>query len=204
MHTGLCVSEDVEFFLAACLSPSGQQEGRPVEPFPGTLRALAGGVGHAPSPEQQYFARELRAQLRRALATITGREREMLVRHQGLFGEPEETLRQVDMKLGKEELAYRQHVRNIDRLLNWDGIIRRKNRAAFERYLTHPDVRVREYANEVKEHNDQWRQELRELYEAERREEERYEQYLADLVSEDEACDEKRNRDREDLGEIPF
>ena len=28
-------------------------------------------------------------------------------------------------KLGKEELAYRQEIRNIDRLLDWDGLIRR-------------------------------------------------------------------------------
>lgn len=108
------------------------------------------------------------------------------------------------MKLGKEELAYRQHVRNIDRLLHWDGIIRRKNRAAFERYLSHSDERVRKYANEVKEHNEQRRHEWREMYEAERLEEERYEQYLAGLESEDDAHDEERKLNEEDLGEIPF
>ena len=72
------------------------------------------------------------------------------------------------MKLGKQELAYRQKVRNIDRLLNWDGIIRRKNRAVFERYLSHADAGVLEYANMVKEHNEQRRRELHELREAER------------------------------------
>lgn len=108
------------------------------------------------------------------------------------------------MKLGKEELAYRQHVRNIDRLMTWDGIIRRKTRAAFEPYLTHPDERVRRYANEVVEHNEQRHQALRELDEAELREEERCEQYLTELAPEDEARDETRNQDGQDLREIPF
>lgn len=53
------------------------------------------------------------------------------------------------MKLGAEELAYRQVVRNIDRLLTWDGIIRRKCRAVLQRYLSHHNLRVLEYANKV-------------------------------------------------------
>jgi hypothetical protein len=52
-------------------------------------------------------------------------------------------------KLGAEELAYRQEVRNIDRLVDWDGLIRRKTRRPFQRYLTHPNPRVRAYAAEV-------------------------------------------------------
>jgi hypothetical protein len=52
-------------------------------------------------------------------------------------------------KLGKEELAYRQAVRDIDQLLDWSGLVRRKRRAAFERFLVHPDARVRLYAEEV-------------------------------------------------------
>jgi hypothetical protein len=70
------------------------------------------------------------------------------------------------LKLGKEELAYRQHVWNIDRLLTWDGMVLPKQRATFERYLSHPDARVREYANRVKGHNEQRRRERRELHEA--------------------------------------
>ena len=109
------------------------------------------------------------------------------------------------MKLGAEELAYRQEVRNIDRLLTWDGIIRRKCRAVFERYLSHQNVRVLEYANEVKEHNEQRRQELRELHEAERLEEERSDQHWAELRSEATPLDEDWNRAAEaEEEDIPF
>lgn len=52
-------------------------------------------------------------------------------------------------KLGAEELAYRQEVRNIDRLLDWDGLIRRKTRKPFQRYLSHSSPRVRAYAADV-------------------------------------------------------
>jgi hypothetical protein len=52
-------------------------------------------------------------------------------------------------KLGKEELAYRQAVRNIDRLLDWNGVVRRKQRKSFEHFLSHPDARVRRYAEEI-------------------------------------------------------
>ncbi len=45
----------------------------------------------------------------------------------------------------------------VDRLLTWDGMILRKQRATIERYLSHPDARVREYANLVKDHNEQRR-----------------------------------------------
>jgi len=61
-------------------------------------------------------------------------------------------------KLGKEELAYRQEVRNIDRLLDWDGFIRRRQRKSFERFLSHADARVREYAAEVAEHDARLRE----------------------------------------------
>ena len=36
-----------------------------------------------------------------------------------------------------------------------------------QRYLSHPDPRVRAYANQVKDHNEQRRQEFRKLLEAE-------------------------------------
>ena len=52
-------------------------------------------------------------------------------------------------KLGKEELAYRQAVRDIDGLLDWNGVVRRKQRKSFERFLSHPDERVRRYAEDV-------------------------------------------------------
>lgn len=53
-------------------------------------------------------------------------------------------------QLGPEELAYRQAVRDIDRLVTFEsGLIRRKQRAVFARYLEHRNPRVRRYAEEV-------------------------------------------------------
>jgi len=52
-------------------------------------------------------------------------------------------------KLGKAELEYRQTVRDIERLCDWDGIVRRKQRKSFERFLSHADDRVRQYADQV-------------------------------------------------------
>jgi hypothetical protein len=53
-------------------------------------------------------------------------------------------------KLGTEEIAYRQHVRDIGRLLSADGFVRRTQRRTFEKYLVHPDARVRGYAEWIK------------------------------------------------------
>ena len=36
-------------------------------------------------------------------------------------------------KLDQAELEYRQHIRNIERTLDWDGRIRRRQRKVFER-----------------------------------------------------------------------
>lgn len=52
-------------------------------------------------------------------------------------------------KLGDSELKYRQEVRNLERLVTWDGIVPRKQRKAFEAFLSHPNPRVREYAAEL-------------------------------------------------------
>jgi len=62
-------------------------------------------------------------------------------------------------KLGDEELAYRQGARDIDRLLDWDGLIRRKTREVFERYLSHPNPRIRAYASEIAAHDAREREE---------------------------------------------
>jgi hypothetical protein len=71
-------------------------------------------------------------------------------------------------RLGKTELAYRSEVRNIDRLLDWDGLIRRKQRRTFERYLSRADERVRKYAEEVAACDRQQRDEFRRACEADR------------------------------------
>ncbi len=108
------------------------------------------------------------------------------------------------MKLGKEELAFRQQERNLDRLLTWDGMIRRRCRAAFERYLTHPDQRVREYANKVKQHDEERRQEWREMREAERLEEERLEQYRDEVTLDDGNDADERDTSAWQSEEIPY
>ena len=52
-------------------------------------------------------------------------------------------------KLGSEELAYRQEIRNIERCLDC-GRVRRKHRKTFERFLSHSNPWVREYAQQIK------------------------------------------------------
>jgi hypothetical protein len=52
-------------------------------------------------------------------------------------------------RLGKDELAYRQAVRNLDRLLAGSSIIPRKKREQFHRYLHHTNERVRAYARQI-------------------------------------------------------
>lgn len=52
--------------------------------------------------------------------------------------------------MGPEELAYRQAVRTIDRMLQWEtGMVKRKQRASFARFLRHSDERIRKYAEGV-------------------------------------------------------
>ena len=45
--------------------------------------------------------------------------------------------------------------------MDWDGIVRRKHRRSFERFLSHPDERVRAYATERAEHDARTRDALR-------------------------------------------
>lgn len=53
-------------------------------------------------------------------------------------------------KLGGDELAYRQAVRKIDRLVDWSrGVAPRKQKRCFEQFLLHPNERVRRYAEKV-------------------------------------------------------
>ncbi len=109
-------------------------------------------------------------------------------------------------KLGKEELAFRQCQRNIDRLLDWDGRIRRKSRHVFLRYLNHTDERVRVYAEKVNAYNEQLRQEDRKMYLAQREDEER----MLALFEESEGYQDLNDDDDDgptedpDLEEIPF
>jgi hypothetical protein len=52
-------------------------------------------------------------------------------------------------KLGESELQYRQDLRDLERLITWEGIIGRKKRKAFNRFLEHSDPRIRHYAEEL-------------------------------------------------------
>ncbi len=63
-------------------------------------------------------------------------------------------------KLDAEEIAFRQHVKEIDQLLDWNGLIRRRNTKAFDRFLLHPDPRVRAYAEETRARDARIREEL--------------------------------------------
>ncbi len=57
------------------------------------------------------------------------------------------------MKLGAEELDYRQSLRNLQRCMTWEGIIPRKHRKSFERFLCHEDPRIQFHAKEMLEGN---------------------------------------------------
>jgi hypothetical protein len=69
-------------------------------------------------------------------------------------------------RLGREELDYRQHVRDIENTLGWDGGIRRQQRKAFERYLEHPNPRVRAFAVQIQHRGENVREGYRVRMEA--------------------------------------
>jgi len=52
-------------------------------------------------------------------------------------------------RLGASELQHQQDLRNLERLVTWEGIIGRKKRKAFNRFLEHPDPSIRRYAEEL-------------------------------------------------------
>jgi hypothetical protein len=49
--------------------------------------------------------------------------------------------------------VYRQEIRNIDRCLDC-GKVRRKQRKTLERFLSHTNPRVREYANQIQRNRE--------------------------------------------------
>jgi hypothetical protein len=52
-------------------------------------------------------------------------------------------------RLGKEELAYRQAIRNLERLLTREGRVSRRKQSQFRKYLKHKDERIRAYARQI-------------------------------------------------------
>ena len=52
-------------------------------------------------------------------------------------------------RLGASELRFRQDLRNLERLVTSEGIIGRKKRKTFNRFLEHHDPRIRWYAEKL-------------------------------------------------------
>jgi hypothetical protein len=57
-------------------------------------------------------------------------------------------------------------MRDLERLVTWDGIIPRKKRNQFRPYLEHENERVRAFARELEAADKEARTELRRMYEA--------------------------------------
>ena len=101
-------------------------------------------------------------------------------------------------KLGKEEVAFRQHARNIDRLFSPSGLLKRTQRRTFEKYLAHADPRVRAHAEYMRAFDESIRRERREVWEAMQAQEDLWEA----LSEYDEAClehEETRLAEEEEL-----
>ena len=106
-------------------------------------------------------------------------------------------------------------MRNIDRLLDFDGRVRKKQRKEFERYLKHEDQRVSEYAAEVQRFAEERRRAWRESLDEEELESERFIE-ASDLAAEVdpnprffdepalESSDEERTVSDEEFEDIPF
>lgn len=72
-------------------------------------------------------------------------------------------------KLGNEELAYRQLIRDVDRCLTFGGGIRRNQSKNFDRFLNHDNPRVRAYAQQAKQEIDADRRASIQAFEADER-----------------------------------
>jgi hypothetical protein len=82
-------------------------------------------------------------------------------------------------RLPREELEFRQALRNIGRLVGFSTLIPRKKRAQLDRFLAHPDERVRACVRKLYEDHERAALHLR----AEREREERLsEQWLCETV----------------------
>lgn len=66
-------------------------------------------------------------------------------------------------KLGPDGLAYRRSVLALERCVTREGFIPRRQRASFERFLQHDDLRIRAMAERLqqadKENRERWRAE---------------------------------------------
>lgn len=103
-------------------------------------------------------------------------------------------------RLGPSELAYLQALRDMNRLLRWGETIPKRHRPAFERFLVHPDARVRDHARETIARSDAARQESRDAAYADQI---AVEEWAAGLEREPEPDGALEARDRDDW-DIPF
>jgi hypothetical protein len=108
--------------------------------------------------------------------------------------------------LGAEELAYRQALRNLQRCIDYCGLIRRKRRREFNQFLGHDNPRVRAFAQVLLAEDARLRAEQRELHERESKlEEQFYEpELLAFDVSQQESAIADFCQSGSDCIEIPF
>ena len=103
-------------------------------------------------------------------------------------------------RLGQDELVFLQAVRDIDQTLDWDGLIRRKRRKSFQRFLSDTNPRIRAYALEVEARDRRLREEFRNMTEQDELDLEA----LAERFNE-KLADPEREPARECIeGELPF
>ena len=106
-------------------------------------------------------------------------------------------------------------MKNIDCTLDFGGRVRRNRRAELERYLSHEDQRVREYAAEVQQLAKERRRALRESLDVEELEGERFIEASDSTAEVDpdpwlldepalESSDEERTVSDEEFEDIPF
>jgi len=97
-NTDSC-DQDRRRFDAALRTASGRR-GAPVEPFPTTLRALAGPYEPQLGPEEVWIRSEALWRLQRNICRLPSRPQHAVVAWFGLLGEPERTLAEIGRELG--------------------------------------------------------------------------------------------------------
>ena len=109
-------------------------------------------------------------------------------------------------RLGASELQHRQALRNLERLVTWEGVIGRKKRKAFNRFLEHPDPRIRRRAEELSARDIEARDLLRYLQHEDYCEPENnhveFESEAVGADPEDLCC--QNETDELDVDDIPF
>ncbi len=90
--------------------------------------------------------------------------------------------------LGKAELNYRQAVRNLERNVTIEGIIGRKCCKSFEKFLSHPDERIRKYAEHLAAEDVKARAFLRKLEREWEEDELEDREFDMDYICENEQC----------------